>query len=45
MKISELITLLEQDKERFWDLPIHYIDIIWETMRQWEQEEWKYILE
>ena len=45
MKISELITLLEQDKERLWDLPIHYVDFSDSPMFDWESYEWEYKLQ
>ncbi len=44
MIISELITLLENDKKRLWDLPIHYIDFQDSPMYEWESYELFYNL-
>lgn len=44
MKLSELITLLEEDKKRLWDVEISYIDFSMTPMFDWEVDEYWYNL-
>lgn len=42
MKLSELVTLLEEDKKRFWDIDIDWIDFNGDPYFGWDNKEGKW---